>query len=66
MGHNPPWRKELYHQRISIVKPNTLLRGLEKNSHDPGPIMSPHSCIIFLLKLAKKDKTEGGDIIHER
>jgi hypothetical protein len=30
------------------------------NSHDPGPIMSPHICITFLLKLMKKDGKEGG------
>jgi hypothetical protein len=60
-------KKGLYHQRISVVKPNALLRGLEKNSHDLGPIMSPHTCITFLLKLAKRNKKEGeGSIGHVR
>jgi hypothetical protein len=30
MGHNFPWKEGIYHQRISIVKPNALLRGHEK------------------------------------
>jgi hypothetical protein len=57
MGHNLPYRKNLHHQRISVVKPNTLLKGGPwKDSHDPGPIMSPHTYIILLSKPTKKDR----------
>jgi hypothetical protein len=37
-----------------VVEFDALLKGPKKNSHDLGPIMSPHIYITFLLKLAKK------------
>jgi hypothetical protein len=30
MGHNPPYRGGLYHQRISIVKLDASLKGFKK------------------------------------
>jgi len=27
MGHNPPYRESLHHQRILVVEPNTSLKG---------------------------------------
>jgi len=30
MGHNFPYKKGLYHQRILVIEFDTLLRGLEK------------------------------------
>jgi hypothetical protein len=30
MGHNPPQKEGLCHERILVVEPNALLRGLEK------------------------------------
>jgi hypothetical protein len=35
-----------------------LVKGPWKDSHDPRPRMSPHTYIILLSKLAKKDKNE--------
>jgi len=35
-----------------------LTKGPWKNSHNFEPIISPHTCIIFLSKLAKRDKKE--------
>jgi hypothetical protein len=35
-----------------------FVKGPWINSHDLRPIMSPHICIILLLKLAKKDGKE--------
>jgi hypothetical protein len=29
-GHNPPQKEGLCHERILVVDPNALLRGLEK------------------------------------
>jgi len=47
-----------------VVELDASLKGPE-NFHDPRPIMSPHICIILLLKLTKKDmKEEGRGIIH--
>jgi hypothetical protein len=41
-----------------VVELDALLRGLEKNSHDLRSIMSPHTYVILMSKLAKRDRKE--------
>jgi hypothetical protein len=40
-----------------------LVNGPWRNSHDPRPIMSPHTCIIFLLKPTKKIKRKKKKVL---
>jgi len=65
MGHNPPYIKNLYHQRRLKIGPNVLLKGLEKIPMIFGPIISPHTCIALPSKPTKRDKKEEkGGIVH--
>jgi hypothetical protein len=36
------------------------IKGPWIHSHNPGPIMSPHTYITFLSKFTKRDRKEGG------
>jgi hypothetical protein len=60
MGHNPPKIKGLYHQRKSIVGPNTLLRGLNKL---PWPWT--HIVPTYLQNSPKKKKKKKKEVLFE-
>jgi len=59
MGHNLPYKEGLYHQRISVVKRNTSLRGLEKI-----PTILDHNVPTYLhISLVKtRQKRQEGKI----
>ncbi len=55
-------KKHMGHKKKMPIPPKDigswtwcLAEGAWRDSHDPGPIMSPHTCITLLSKNAKRD-----------
>jgi hypothetical protein len=55
--------RRLVPQKDIRSRTQSLNKGPWKYSHNPKPIMSPHTCIIFLLKPAKKNRKEKKEVL---